>query len=49
MPADAITRLCDFALRRECEYDIVGKEARVFVAKGVSVRVRVDVSRRLAA
>ena len=48
MPADAITRLCDFALRRECEYDIVGEEARVFVAKGVSVRARVDVQGQLS-
>jgi hypothetical protein len=41
MPSDPINRLREFALSRECECDIVGDEARVFIAKGVSVRARV--------
>lgn len=42
MPSEPINRLCDFARSRECLCEIVGDEARVFIADGVSVRVRVN-------
>jgi len=42
MASEPINRLCDFARSRECECEIVGEEARVFVANGVSVRARVN-------
>lgn len=42
MPTEAINRLRDFARSRECDCEIVGEEARIFIAKGVSVRARVD-------
>ena len=42
MPSEPINRLCDFARSRECECEVVGDEARVFIANGISVRARVN-------
>jgi hypothetical protein len=42
MPSEPIKRLRDFARSREYECEIVGEEARVFMANGVSVRARVN-------
>src|ERR1700747_3263623 len=42
MPSEPIKRLCDLARSCECECEVVGDEARVFIANGVSVRARVN-------
>lgn len=39
---EPIKRLCDFARSRQCDCEVVGDEARVFIANGVSVRARMN-------
>lgn len=48
MSSEPINRLCDFARSRECECEVVGEEARVFISMGVSVRARVNELGRLS-